>query len=181
MSDPVLRSAVQNWRSAQRLAAENRLFVILDAVDIPAIPQLAEQYGFERALSLYVGLHPAEHWPVGPYIFRADGPLLDWVAANLKTHPWGILAVPQTPEITVQNAFAHFRKFVLMAVGGQRVYLRFYDPRVLAQYVKRAPGPKLQEFFGPWRFLGGTSANSDDINWFWLDNGEKAAGEKKEY
>ena len=180
MSDPVLRSSLQNWTSAQRLASEKRLFAILDAINIPAIPQLAEQYGFERALSLYVGLHPAEHWPVGPYIFRMDEPLLNWVTGNLKTHPWGILAVPPTPEMTVQNAFAHFRKFVLMKAGTEQVYLRFYDPRVLAQYVKRAPGPTLKEFFGPWRFLGAASANSDDISWFWLDNGGKTAVEKKE-
>jgi hypothetical protein len=149
MSDSTLKNGVQKWASAQRLASENRLFAILDAVNVPAIPQLAEQYGFERALSLYAGLHPPEHWPVGPYLFRADTTLLNWLAANFSQHPWGIFAVPQAPEMTLQNAFAHFRKFILISMGEQQVYLRFYDPRVLAQYVKRAPADKLDEFFGP--------------------------------
>src|SRR5579875_3810423 len=180
MSAPMLRSAVQNWTSAHRLAAENRLFAILDAIDIPAIPQLAEQYGFERALSLYVGLHKPEHWPVGPYLFRADAPLLNWLAANLKNHPWGILAVPQASDLTLQGAFAHFRKFILIRVGGEQVYLRFYDPRVLAQYLQRAPADKLAEFFGPWRFLGGAASNPDELNWFWLDRGDTVANKTKE-
>ncbi len=180
MGENMLRSSVQNWNSAQRLASENRLFVILDAIDIPAIPQMAEQYGFERALSLYVGLHTAEHWPVGPYLFRADTTLLEWLATHLKRHPWGIFAVPQTPDLTLQGAFAHFRKFILISVSGEQVYLRFYDPRVLAQYLQRAPDDKLSEFFGPCRFLGGAAPNPDELNWFWLDKGEAVAPEKKE-
>ena len=178
MSDAVLRSAVQNWASAQRLASENRLFAVLDAVDIPAIPELAEQYGLERAMSLYLGLHPPEHWPVGAYLFRADMPLLDWLASRLKSHPWGILAVPQSAEMTLQDAFAHFRKFVLANMGGQQVYLRFYDPRVLPQNLKRAPADKLTQFFGPWRFLGTGEANAEEVNWFYVQNGD--AGKRKE-
>lgn len=180
MGDVVLRSAIQNWASARRLASENRLFAVLDAVDIPAIPQLAEQYGFERALSLYVGLHPAEHWPVGPYLFRADVSLLEWLAAYLKSRPWGIFAVPQSADMTLQDAFAHFRNFVLAHRGGQQVYLRFYDPRVLAQYLKRAPADKLNEFFGPWRFLGAPGTNMDEVNWFYVQNGDAVARERKE-
>jgi hypothetical protein len=179
MSESALRSAVQNWKSAQRLASENRLFAILDAVDLPAIPQLAEQYGPERALSLYLGLHPQEHWPVGPYLFRADAVLLDWLAANLAQHPWGIFAVPQAPELKLQEAFAHFRKFILITVGGEQVYLRFYDPRVLSQYVQRAPPDKLTEFFGPCRFLGGAAPNTRDVNWYWLDAGQSGTTEKE--
>lgn len=169
MPEPTLRSGIQSWQSAHRLASENRLFAILDAIDVPAIPQLAEQYGFQRALSLYVGMHPPEHWPVGPYLFRADATLLDWLAAHFRNHPWGIFMVPQAPEMTVQKAFAHFRKFVLIQMGDEVAYLRFYDPRVLSQYLQRAPEPKLTEFFGPCRFLGGITANPDEINWYWLE------------
>jgi hypothetical protein len=180
MSQTVLQMAIHTWASAQRLAAENRLFAILDAVNVPAIPQLAEQYGFERALSLYVGLHAAEHWPVGPYIFRADTTLVDWLSANLKQHPWGIFAVPLAADMSLQGAFAHFRKFVLITVGPEQVYLRFYDPRVLREYLKRAPADKLTDFFGPYRFLGGTGTSPDELNWFWIDSGDVVAAEKKQ-
>ncbi len=105
MSESKLRSAVQNWTSAQRLASENRLFAILDA---------------------------------------------------------------------------HFRKFILITVGAEQVYLRFYDPRVLTKYLQRAPADKLIEFFGPCRFLGGAGSNPDELNWFWLNNGETLATEKKD-
>ncbi len=176
----VLRNAVQPWMAAQRLASENRLFAILDAIDVPAVPQLAQQYGFERALSLYLGMHEQEHWPVGPYLFKADAPLLDWLAANLKRHPWGIFAVPKAPEMSVRDAFAHFRKFIVINAGGEQVYLRFYDPRVLANYLQRAPEDKLNEFFGPCRFLGGAANNPEELNWFWLDDGESTAEKKKE-
>jgi hypothetical protein len=169
MAENTLRSAVQTWPSAQRLAAENRLFAILDAIDVPAIPQLADEYGFERALSLYVGLHKPEHWPVGPYLFRADTTLVDWLGAHFRNHPWGIFMVPQAPEMTVQDAFAHFRKFVVIKMATEQAYLRFYDPRVLTQYLQRAPEPKLTEFFGPYKFLGAASANLENITWFWLE------------
>lgn len=169
MPGSVLRNAEQAWASAQRLAAENRLFAILDAVDVPAIPQMAEQYGFERALSLYVGLHKPEHWPVGPYLFRADMALVDWLSGYFRNHPWGIFVVPQAPEMTVQAAFAHFRKFVVIKMGDEQAYLRFYDPRVLVQYLRRAPEPKQTEFFGPFKFFGAASANLENINWFWLE------------
>jgi hypothetical protein len=180
MSEPILRTAVRDWTSAQRLASENRLFAILDAINMPAIPQIAEQYGFEKALSLYAGLHRREHWPVGPYLFRADAGLVDWLGTNLKRHPWGIFAVPEAFDTTLQAAFAHFRKFILIPVGGEQVYLRFYDPRVLLQYLQRAPADKLTEFFGPWRFLGGSSVKADELNWFWLERGDEVATEKKE-
>jgi hypothetical protein len=113
-------------------------------------------------------------------LFRADTTLLNWLAANFSQHPWGIFAVPQAPEMTLQNAFAHFRKFILISMGEQQVYLRFYDPRVLAQYVKRAPADKLDEFFGPCKFLGGKGSGADELNWFWLDSGESIAKETKE-
>jgi len=174
MKERKLRSSAQSWTSAERLASENRLFAILDACDAPAVPRKAEELGVERAIPLYLGRLDAVHWPIGPYLFHLDKPTLNWIAAALKREPWGIFAVPESPEEVLQKLFAHFQKFVTIRVRDEELYLRFYDPRVLPQYLHRAPEDKMREFFGPCRFLGAANAQSDraepgELSWYWLE------------
>jgi hypothetical protein len=166
MSKSKLQVSAQGWSSAQRLATENRLFAILDACDTPAVSQKADELGFERALSLYTGRLDQEHWAIGPYLFRMDNAALEWLSAQGKREPWGVFAIPKSPEVTLQGLFAHFRKFVTIRAGEREVYFRFYDPRVLPQYLRRAPDEKLQEFFGPCTFLGAKEA--EEVKWYWL-------------
>ncbi len=174
MSESALRVSAQGWTSAQRLAGENRLFAILDACDAPLVPEKANELGLEKALSLYLGLLDASHWPISPYLFRVDPDVLAWLIANLKQQPWGIFAVPHAPDQTVKTLFAHFRKFVIIRAGDEQVYFRFYDPRVLPKYLERVPEEKLEEFFGPCGFLA-SPAGSDKLNWFWLEQTQAPA------
>jgi uncharacterized protein DUF4123 len=169
MSESILRVSAQGWGSAQRLAAENRLFAILDACDAPAVPRKADELGLERAFSLYLGHLDPEHWPIGPYLFKIDTATLEWLADSLRQTPWGIFVVAQAAGQTLQGLFAHFRKFVTIGARDRKVYFRFYDPRVLPQYLQRAPADKLHEFFGPCKFFGGANGESEELSWYWLN------------
>jgi hypothetical protein len=174
MSKSKLQIQQQSWTSAQRLAAERRLFAVIDACDVPAVPKKADELGFERALSLYTGRLDPEHWPIGPYLFWIDTATFEWLATARRCAPWGIFVVPQSREQTLQGLFAHFRKFVTIRAGDQEVYFRFYDPRVLPRYLSRVPAEKLHDFFGPCKFLGGMNSDpnpkeSEELSWFWLN------------
>jgi hypothetical protein len=44
----------------------------------------------------------------------------------------------------------HFRKFLMVQIeNGQEVYFRFYDPRVLREFLPTPIDQELQVFFGP--------------------------------
>jgi hypothetical protein len=44
----------------------------------------------------------------------------------------------------------HFRKFLMVQIeGGQEVYFRFYDPRVMRDFLPAASPSEIATFFGP--------------------------------
>lgn len=130
-----------------QLADGGYVYVILDACDAPAVPQMARNLGEERAISLYNGTSQEDYWAIAPYLCKADSLLLKWIQESLWAEPWGIVAITTADMAAVR---AHFRKFLIVkSPEGEHWYFRFYDPRVLPVFLGSSNDSELKEFFGP--------------------------------
>jgi hypothetical protein len=127
-------AALLNTRPAsleelRAIASAGRLYAVIDACDMPSVPEVARELGEERAVSLYRGSAQEMYWAFAPYLFAVDGEVLDWIVAELWSEPWGIFAVSDGDLEAVRR---HFRRFLLVqAPDGEQWYFRFYDPRVI--------------------------------------------------
>jgi hypothetical protein len=140
---------VQNGvRGDARLAAESgALYAIVDACDSPAVPPKVDELGESRAVSLYRGLPEEEFSSFAPYLLHADAAVVDWVADRLSSEPWGFFLSADVPLAALRS---HFRRFLVVDDRqGERMYFRFYDPRVLKKVLPVLDASELREFFGP--------------------------------
>src|SRR5437763_1733607 len=93
-----------------------------------------KQLGAERAISLYRGTAEEKYPAIAPYLVHVDEPTFDWIAADLWKSPWGIFVYSQS---TIEPLRTHFRRYLTVKGTDQKKYLlRFYDPRVLPQFLK---------------------------------------------
>jgi len=124
------------------------LFAILDACDEPRVPQKVDELE-DRAVSLYRGSAERDCWAIAPYLAQVDEGLLDWIVENLWDDPWGILAQTTTDLAKLRT---HFRRFLMVEdPDGDKMYFRFYDPRVLSTFLTNCTESEAEEFFGPIR------------------------------
>jgi hypothetical protein len=139
-----------------KLVETQRVYVILDACDAPAVPPKAQSLGEERAVSLYNGTAQEDYWAIAPYLCKADVELLEWIKDALWKEPWGIVAVSNADFAAVR---AHFRKFLIVqSPENEHWYFRFYDPRVLPVFLESSTPEELKEFFGPIQVFGAPSS-----------------------
>ncbi len=124
-----------------------RLYAILDACDEPRVPEQVFQLGPQLAISLYRGWAEREYWAIAPYLVQVDVGLLDWITQQLWEQPWGIFAVSRQDLPTLRR---HFRRFLTVEdPDGEEMYFRFYDPRVLSEFLRSCLAEESAEFFGP--------------------------------
>jgi hypothetical protein len=130
------------------LSKLGRLYAVLDACDAPAVPILAEGLGPERCISLYRGDAEETYWDIAPYLTHIDtDELFDWIVAYSATEAWGILLVCDQPLDAVRR---HLRQFLkVQDPNGERMYFRFYDPRVLEVFLPTCAPEQLSQFMGP--------------------------------
>ena len=95
MPELIVQSA-ESVGALSRHAERGALYAVLDACDEPRIPAKVREIGPHRALSLYRGSAEADLAAIAPYVAIVDSALLEWIAANLWTTPWGIFAVADT-------------------------------------------------------------------------------------
>lgn len=148
----------------RKLAAEGRLWTILDACDELAVPPKVSELGPERAMSLYRGSAEHEKWDVAPYLARADEKLVEWISETLWTRPWGIFAVSDADLKTLRR---HFRRFLtVQEPDGEAVLFRYYDPRILAAFLPACNEEELAAFFGPVKAYAAGNPDSGDAKLF---------------
>lgn len=126
----------------------SRTFVILDAArDEQIYPALITADC--EWVCLYRGDAAARMAEVAPYLVELH-PLAAFTAWLLETawgNSWGVFLNAQLPLERVQ---AHLRRFLMARMpGGQAVYFRFYDPRVLRVYLPTCTPEESAAFFGP--------------------------------
>lgn len=127
-------------------AVAGRLYAVLDACDAPEVPRRAAALG-PRAASLYRGDAEERLWAIAPYLAAVDPDTLDWITGACWSEPWGIFAISDAP---LESLRTHFRKFLTVeAPTGERLYFRFYDPRVLPGWLASCTPAERGAFFGP--------------------------------
>lgn len=130
-----------------RLAAEKKLYAVLDACASPAIRAKVESLGPDLATCLYRGNVDPKVLAVAPYVAAVDPPLLDWLVATVWAEPWGIFVATPADLKTVRK---HLRKFLTVkSPEGKALYFRYYDPRVLPTFLSSCNQKETEDFFGP--------------------------------
>gem|GEM_PF-1792708 len=122
-----------------------RLYAVIDACDRPDVPAMCARLGRARALALYTGEDKRQYWAISPYVVVVDERLLDVVIEEFWSEAWGIFVVSGHGFRTVAR---HLRRFLtVQAPDGDLWYFRFYDPRVLPDFLATGSASQLREWF----------------------------------
>lgn len=108
---------------------------------------------------------------IGPYIFLLDGKpsFQQWYFETGWGESWGFLVHSET---TLDRLKDHFQRYKMIADGsGTKKYFRYYDPRVLKQYLPACSKMELEDFFGPAEYFILEDAARTDAVKVWLLNG----------
>ena len=127
------------------MARSGRLWAIIDACDEPDVLAKMYELGEERALCLYRGEAESEFAEIAPFIVHVDDFLLRWIQDNLWDKPWGVFVVAGGD---LESLRTHFRKFLIVKdPEGERMYFRYYDPRILEAFFPACNDDELGQFF----------------------------------
>jgi pSer/pThr/pTyr-binding forkhead associated (FHA) protein len=124
------------------------LYAILDAACEPAIVDklCALRPEFD---SLYRGRAEQTLWEVAPYLVRLeqDSEFCRWLFDEGWGKAWGVFAIA-TADLT--QLHRHFRRFLTVkGPKGEKLYFRYYDPRVLRDYLPTCNLREMATIFGP--------------------------------
>jgi hypothetical protein len=112
-----------------------RLYALLDAARDPRILQLLLE-SVDDHRSLYDGVKGEALADVAPYLvaLRPDSGLLERLVTEGWGRSWGMYVKSRHAMTAVRR---HFRRFLMVENDetSQRMYFRFYDPRVLRDFM----------------------------------------------
>lgn len=127
-------------------------------------------------LSLYSGQSRIELAEVSPYIgiIEKTEDFLEEMLENSSVRS-SLVLLSSAEELDLVRA--HLRKFLTIALeSGALMYFRYYDPRILRDFLPTCDSKQLREFFGPIDAFG----VQGDVNKGWLifslRNGELHTG-----
>ena len=125
------------------------LFCLVDAAADPTLPELlgTERGGMLQSLYEGPGAQDLAAW--APYLLAvSSGSAL---LATLLEKGWGKGWMTFcSAHLSFADLRRHLRHFLMVKLeDGPQVYFRFYDPRVLRDYLPTATYPELLHFFGP--------------------------------
>ena len=121
-------------------------FMIIDACSEPSVPPKMQSLG-PAAESLWQGDAQRDFWSIAPYLAKGTRGLLEWAQENLESTTWGVLVESSQSSISLRR---HLRTFLSARLpDGRETYFRFYDPRVLPDFVETCPEDDLNKFFRP--------------------------------
>jgi hypothetical protein len=123
------------------------LFAILDAARDPIV-HLRIYECPEQKQSLYEGPEAARLAFVAPYLISLPkrSPFLEQFVREGWGNSWGVYLTCDRPFEEVRK---HLRRFLTVELeGGKKVLFRFYDPRVLRDFLPTCTPKESVEFFG---------------------------------
>jgi len=128
--------------------AETGVFAVLDGASIPDLVKSLYEHEPEYCC-LYRGELQPDMASVAPYLVRleAGDEFSELVLREGWGAHWGIFVISQT---TLRALRDHFREFHTVELPDQRTVLfRYYDPRVLRNFLPACNAAELATFFGP--------------------------------
>ncbi len=139
-------------RAALALVAPARdkgaLYALVDAARRPAVLRVLRE-AIDPHESLFDGAVGAALDEVAPYLvhFAPDSRLLERLLADGWGDGWATYFVADGAPRVVRR---HFRRFLMVVPESnrERLYFRFYDPRVLREFLPLATLRQRQELFG---------------------------------
>lgn len=146
------------------LVKVGRVWAIIDACNEPEVPPKMYEIGEQRAVCLYRGDAESDHADVAPFLAHVDDFLLQWIVELYWKKPWGIFVVAQSDLATLRT---HFRKFLTVKdPDGEKMYFRFYDPRILKAFLPSCDDEELRQLFGPLEAYGVGDPDSSSATLF---------------
>ena len=149
-----------------------RTFVILDGASVPGLPVRLYEMRPPNYCLFRGELNP-DMAEVAPYIVQLvpGTPFTEWVLAgeNFGKH-WGIFA--QSLH-SIKEMRRHFRSLVTVYdEQGTPMFFRFYDPRVLRNFLPTCNAEELKTFFGKVETFFAEDKNGEKLSAFRLENDE---------
>jgi hypothetical protein len=143
--EPTLHDRVLDVLRSQK----EPLFAILDAARDPLV-YLRITACKERKQSLYEGPEADRLSFFAPYLISLprNSPFLEQLVREGWGNAWGVYLSCDKPFEEVRR---HLRHFLMVELGEkkQKVLFRFYDPRVLREFLPTCSGDQAPQFFGP--------------------------------
>lgn len=139
--------------------AGHRLYAVLDGASIGDLPARLLASGAEH-VCLYRGELIPELAAAAPYLVRLDthARLRNTILDHWSEH-WGVLLVSRAELRVLRN---HFRRLLLVWGPQQKaMYLRYYDPRVLAMLAPVFEPEQVRKLFGPVESFWGEGESTD--------------------
>ena len=124
-----------------------RVYAILDGASIDDLPAKISELR-PRNFCLYRGELDTDLAEVAPYIVELAprDSFTEWLLENCWGRHFGIFA--HSP-FSIDEVRKHFRKFLTVYdEAGNPMLFRYYDPRVLTQFLPACEPVELQELFG---------------------------------
>ena len=148
--DPPELAAKKEQAIEALLGAGAPLYAVLDAAQDRRILTLLRE-SVEEHRSLYEGVQGDAMADAAPYLVRlspsSDGRLLRALVQEGWGKSWGIYFTCRRPFKEVRR---HLRRFLIVMAEEtrNRLYFRFYDPRVLTEFLPTCTGRQLTELYG---------------------------------
>ncbi|MGI9332286.1 MAG: DUF4123 domain-containing protein [Gammaproteobacteria bacterium] len=144
MQDPAIIASVRRELFADR---DEKVYAALDGASIGNLLDTLSRLG-QDSLCLFRGELDPRLEAVAPHLvwLDADAPFTDFVLSGWGRH-WGIFALADAEPDVVHR---HFRKHQMVELPDGNPYLfRYYDPRVLREYLATCPADAARPMFGP--------------------------------
>ena len=139
-------SAIQTLRSAYFVGADTATFMLLDGAANPAI--IDHLYDDETDFScLLTGELEPDVRETAPYLveLKAGEPFADWVIEHGFGNHWGIVL---RSTLSRPQLLRRFRQVLFVRdEAGDPLFFRFYDPRVLREFLPSCQGDELWRWF----------------------------------
>lgn len=148
-----------------------RVFAVLDGA---AIPGLRMQLYKMRPphYALFRGELEPDMAEVSPYVvgLLPGTPFTDWLLSESFGKHWGIFAHCRH---SIKEMRRHFRAlFTVYDEKGNPMHFRFYDPRVLQNFLQTCNGGELKTFFGKVETFFSEDKKGENFWAFSLENDE---------
>lgn len=128
---------------------DDRVYGVLDGASNPRLLSLLNEHDVDH-VCLFRGELEPEVAMTAPYLVhlppKSSFTDLVLLQQGWGQH-WGILAISQADMRTLRQ---HFRKLTMVSEpAGKPLYFRYYDPRVLRNYLPTCTSHALRTMFGP--------------------------------